>query len=279
MIDRIFIPTVHRVDNQITFNHLPKKYRDKVTLVVQAWERPEYTYDCEYHVLPDTPEYHFSDYLCLPKTRKMIYELGKDMRYCVFDDDLRFLRRNVKYYGADSNMDQSKRFLTPEDFDKMFDQFDEWLDDVTVCGCAQVENPPSGVLFRDNTSITSAFWINGTHFADELDSMDLTSVRVGEDACFLLSLLTRGYKNRVSDEFVMYNYSNNKKMASTVWDQQTYEQTMNDHKYLEKMFPGVYTISYDQQGNRIEGGYRNQGKSKIEWNKAYNITPSLMDFF
>jgi hypothetical protein len=78
----------------------------------------------------------------------------------------------------------------------------------------------------------------------------------------------------------MFNSSNNKKMKSTVWDQQTYEQTLADHKYLEKMFPGVYTILYDSDGNRAKGGYRDFGKSKIEWSKAYKMkSTSLESFF
>ena len=47
MIERIFIPTVHRADNQITYNNLPDKYKKIVTMVVQAWERPLYNYDCD----------------------------------------------------------------------------------------------------------------------------------------------------------------------------------------------------------------------------------------
>ena len=36
MIERIFIPTVHRVDQQITFNNLPDELKGRVTMVVQA---------------------------------------------------------------------------------------------------------------------------------------------------------------------------------------------------------------------------------------------------
>lgn len=273
MVDRIFIPTVHRVNNQITYNALPEKYKKKVTMVVQSWERSQYTYDCNYFVLPDTPDYHYSNYYCLPKTRKLIYQLGKDITYCVFDDDVEFGRRNAKYHSSIADMEKSKRKAIEKDYEEMFNLFDNWLEneDITVCGCSQIENPPSGVRYRENTSLTSALWINGKAFKDVLDEMDLTSVKVGEDVCFLLSLLVRGYRNRVSDEFVIINNSNaNKNMKSTVWDQQTYEQTLKDHKYLEKIFPRIFEILYDNEGNRLSGGYKNFGKSKIHWNKAYN---------
>lgn len=282
MINRIFIPTVHRVDNQIAFSSIPDKYKNLVTLVVQAWERPLYSYDCDYLVLPDTLEFHYSDYYCLPKTRKFIYENGKDMKYAVIDDDIKFRRRNTKYITGVSNMEKSQRIVTDEDFDEMMITFDRWLDEVTVVGCSQTENPPSPVPYRENTSLTSAFFVNGTHFKDLLPFLDLTSVRVSEDVCFLLSLLTNGYRNRVSEEFLTFNSSNaDKKMPSTVWDTQTSEQTLKDHKKLEAMFPGIYRILYDDIGKRIVGGYRNHGKTSVKWSKAFNskVTNTLDDFF
>lgn len=282
MVERIFIPTVNRVDNQIAYNNIPESHKHLVTMVVQAWERPQYKYDCDYLVLPDTQDFHYSNYYCLPKTRKFIYEAGRNMKYVVMDDDIRFSRRNTKYINGVSNMDKSSRFVTDEDFAEMFSLFDRWLDEVTVVGCAQSENPPSNVFYRENTSMTSAFWVNGNHFTDILDSLDLESVRVSEDICFLLHLLANGFKNRVSEEFMTYNTSNNnKKMPSTVWDTQTYEQTLNDHLHLEKLFPGIYNIARDSAGKRLDGGYRNFGKSKVYWSKAFNskVTSSLDDFF
>ena len=50
-MDRIYIPTFRRIDNQITFNNLPDKYKEKVIMVVQEQEKDEYKYDCEYLVV------------------------------------------------------------------------------------------------------------------------------------------------------------------------------------------------------------------------------------
>ena len=38
MIEHIIIPTLGRMDKQITYNNLPKKYQEKVIFVVQAHE-------------------------------------------------------------------------------------------------------------------------------------------------------------------------------------------------------------------------------------------------
>lgn len=282
MIDKIFIPTVHRVNDQITYNNLPDSLKKKVVMVVQAWERPQYQYDCEYHVLPDTPEFHYTDYFCLSRTREVIYNLGKDMKYCMFDDDITFCKRNSKYITGISDMEKSRMQIFGDDVVRMFDMFDEWLDEpeVTVCGCSQIQNPPSDERFRNNTSLTSALWINGNDFKDILPELDLVTVRCSQDVLFLLSLLTRGYGNRVSYEYAMSNVSvMSKKMKSTQWDSQTYEKTLRDHQILEKTFPGIFTIKYDENGEREKGGYRNFGKSRILWSKAYRSKGNLSGFF
>ena len=46
MIDRIFIPTVNRVNDQITLSNIPKSLIDRVTLVVQSWEIKKYKQQC-----------------------------------------------------------------------------------------------------------------------------------------------------------------------------------------------------------------------------------------
>jgi len=272
MIERIFIPTVNRPDTQITYENLPSSLRSRVTMVVQAWERPLYNYSCDYLVLPDTPEYHYTDYYCLSKTRKLIYEAGKNMKYCMLDDDITFGRRNTKYFGMIDNMPMSKRKATNEDVLEMFSLYDKWLDDpdVTVCGCSFNENPPANKIYTNNSSLSSALWINGKDFAHILPDLELTKVRVMEDTCFLMSLLTRGFGNRVSQEFLVYNNSVlQKNLKSELWDNQSFEQTHNDHKIVEAMFPGVVTILYDETGKRIPGGFRNYGKVRIQYSKAY----------
>lgn len=281
---KIYIPTVHRPDNQITYNKLPESLKEQVVFVVQAWEREQYHYDAEYLVLPDTQEYHYTDYLCLARTREYIYKHARHSKYAVWDDDLTFVRRNQKYWGLESNMEKSKREANHDDIIYMVNMFESWLDEVTVCGCSFVENPPIKKEYDYNASVGSAIFVNGTHFAHEIDDMDLSRVRAGEDTCFNLNLLTRGYANRVSTEFCIRNASveNKHKMASTVWDQQSFDQTHNDHKILAEMFPGIFNILYDESGNRVPGGFRNYGRVKVYWTKAFKqskIKTTFKDLF
>ena len=48
MIDKIFIPTVNRIDNQITYNALPDELKRQVVFVVQSWEREKYNFNVDY---------------------------------------------------------------------------------------------------------------------------------------------------------------------------------------------------------------------------------------
>jgi len=285
MVDKIFIPTCNRVDSQITYDNLPDVLKEKVCMVVQAWERDQYTYPCEYMVLPDTDEYHFSHYYCMAKTRKLIYEAGQDMTYAVIDDDLLFARRNAKYWnGGVSTQEMSKRKCTHDDILEMFSRYDEWLDvaGVTICGCGHDENAPSGREFATNTSLGSALWINGRDFKDELPELDLVNVRIGEDTYFILQMLSRGYGNRVSQEFIFNNQSVKKKkfIKSDIWDTQTFEDTHRDHKYIASKFPDTFKILYDANGERVKGGFRDCGKLSIMWTKTFKPkTVSLEELF
>jgi len=270
VIDKIFIPTVKRVENQITYNNLPDELKKRVVFVVQAWERDQYKYDTEYLVLPDTEEYNVSNRYCLTNTKRLIYEEGKNIKYALLDDDLKFGRRNAKYFGDAVNMERSKRYATNDDVIQMFDLYDTWLDEVTVCGCGFVDRPPRNERYRDNASLSSALWINGSHFSHILKDLDLTCVGVAQDVLFLLTLLTRGFANRVSEEYIFFNASTiQKTMKSPQWDKMKAEEVQKDHEILEKQFPGIFQILRDESGSRIHGGFRNHGKSKINWNKAF----------
>jgi len=108
VIERIYIPTVNRVNNQITYNGLPDSLKEKVVFVVQEWERPQYTYPAQYLVLP--PHITLSNYLAIAETRKEIYYAGRNQKYAVLDDDIIFIKRNSKYWKDDiSNMQKSRR--------------------------------------------------------------------------------------------------------------------------------------------------------------------------
>lgn len=267
-MDRIFIPTVKRVDQQITYDGLPKSLKKKVTMVVQHWERPQYHYDCDYLVLPKKLD--LSDPLCMSKSREIIYEEGRNLKYCVLDDDLTFKRRNSKRFYGVSDMEKSGRNCTDDDIKEMFDLFDKWLKEpsVSFCGPSQIQNIPSTKPFTNNQSISSCVWFNGPNFSDVLD--DIPKIcRYGSDTFFFLGLLSNGFGNRVSQIFCFDNVSLKGKLTENIWDKTKFNDVWKSHKIINKHYPQFFQIILDENGNRVEGGFRNFGKVRTYWSKCY----------
>ena len=269
MIDRIFIPTVNRVNDQITLSNIPKSLMDKVTLVVQSWERKKYKYDVDYLVLPK--HINLDDYLCLSKSRKIIYEEGRNLKYCVLDDDLIFKRRNQKRFGKPSNMEKSSRICTEEDVEEMFKLYDGWLDekDVTFCGGCRFSIIPSTKEYLDNKPIFSQLFINGSDIFDRLNEFPLTEVRYDEDVLFILSLFSKGFGSKESQTFGFDNISLKGKIEETVWKDSEFKNVWRDHRKIEKLFPQFYNVLLDEKGKRVKGGFRNYGKTKVFWSKCF----------
>jgi len=281
MIEKIYINTVCRPKNQITYNNLPRELQKRVVFVVQEWERDQYDYDAEYLVLP--PDISIKNKNALSRTRKVIFEKAKNERYALLDDDLHFKRRNSKYWNGISNMDMSSKVCSDEDVLEMFETFDSWLSNgVTFCGCAQQNNPPFSNPYEDNRSLSSCFWINGYDWKDKIEEMRLDEVKVAQDVLMIIGLLSRGFRNRVSNEFIFANQSlASKKEKSIQWDETMFDEVHENHKFIQSMYPKYFKILYDSDGNRIPGGFRDMGKISIKWSQAYKDSQlnTLDDFF
>ena len=269
MIEKIYIPTACRVDNQVTYNNLPDELKKRVVFVVQEWEREQYKYDAEYLVLPSDIKIGTKN--ALSRTRKVIYKAAQDERYAMLDDDLHFKRRNSKYWNGVSNMEKSSKVCSDEDVLEMFDIYDKWLDNgVTFCGCAQQNNPPLHNISEDNRAMSSCYWINGYDWKDKIEEMRLDEVRVAQDVLLIIGLLSRGFRNRVSNEFIFTNQSiASKKETSIHWDETMFDEVHENHKLIQSMYPDHFKILYDSEGKRIPGGFRDMGKLSISWTKAY----------
>lgn len=285
MIERIYIPTVKRVNYQITYNQLPVELQRRVIFVVQAWERDQYNYDAKYLVLPE--HVNLTHPMPMSETRKLIYEDAQDVKYAIIDDDLVFYRRNSRYWSEISNMEKSNKICDENDILEMFDLFDGWLDEpnVTVASCWPKTRFPGNSLYANNKAVCGIFVINGPDFKHILHEFDLMSVKVGEDVLFIMYLLVNGYGNRTSNEFIFKNDSIgplSNILNSEMWDDRTFESVYKDHKKLAELFPGFFKILYDKDGNRVSGGYRNYGKIKMYCSKAFKSSKkqnSLMNFF
>ena len=271
-MERIYIPTVNRAKDQITFEGLPKTLQDKTTLVVQSWERDQYYYDCDYLVLPE--EITLSDYLCLAKTRDFIHKTGRNQKYVMVDDDVRFKRRNSKYSTGISDMEKSNRQCNEEDILEMFQLCSGWLDEpeVSFCGPAHSENPPSDKAYSSNAALTNCVFYNGPDFSPFLEELHTTEVRYAEDTLFILSLLSKGFGNRVSQIFCLENVSLKGKLQDTVWNKTEYNDVWRDHNRIQEIFPDFFKVLLDKHGNRVSGGFRNFGKVRTSYSMCYKAS-------
>ena len=119
MIEKIYIPTVRRAKNQITFNNLPDELKKRVIMVVESGERHLYNYDCEYL---EIPEEIVGKWTQLAETRKLIHKHAGNIKYAMIDDDIVINRRNTKYWTGISNMDKSRRKATKDEISLMYEQ-------------------------------------------------------------------------------------------------------------------------------------------------------------
>ena len=193
MIEKIYIPTLGRVDAQITYDGLSQKYKDIVTLVVTKSERPLHKRDCNYLVTEDN--------VGIANTRRQImYDAGK-INFAMIDDDATFFYRDRNY--KEKNL-PSKESFTDKHFDDMFDTFDEWLSSGYIhCGCRLSDTFPFlDSDYDDNNRISDAHFINGNILSTFIDDIDLTREYV-EDFHFIFQYLSRGYKNRLSGRYTI----------------------------------------------------------------------------
>ena len=202
MIEKIYIPTFHRVDKQTALSKIPDKHKDKVILVVQKQEKHLYNYDVEYYVVDND--------IGLTKTRELIYRHAGKKRYGMIDDDIVWFRRNSRYYNQPPNMVKSKRECNEQDFDDMLDKIDTLMNEekVITVGHREAGFPPSNIT--KNSFITGSFWIDGEKLCNIIDKVDWNEFCIMQDIAFNFEVLLHGYATRKMGEFSMeHAYNSN----------------------------------------------------------------------
>jgi len=219
MIERIYIPTVRRCDNQITFKNLPKELQERVVMVIEPGERHLYNYPCEYL---EIPENIVGTWTQLAQTRLFIHKHAGAIKYCVADDDVLIKRRNSKYWTETSNMETSKRYATQEEILLMYETVDKWFDEASigVIGLSDSGTPPQSNEYADTVDVYSYVFYDGRMLSKIIDDIDICSLRIAEDVLFLYEILSRGINTRRSNEWMYDNRSmSDKNLAKSriVW--------------------------------------------------------------
>ena len=151
MIEKIYIPTLGRVDKQITFSHLPKFLQDKTTLVVQPHEKHLYD-NYPIMVLPE-------DWIGISRTRKYIIDNAGNNIFGIMDDDIELKRRFSE--------SPTKRPLTEDDWKEFYNMTIEWLqNDVSFVGVRRGILPPVGKDWIENSETIVVTFYNGSKLPD-----------------------------------------------------------------------------------------------------------------
>lgn len=277
MVDRIYIPTVRRADNQIFFESLPSELQEKVIMVVQPDERHLYNYDCEYLEIPQSI---VGSWTQLAQTRHFIHKHAGAVKYAVVDDDITLKRRNSKYWTGKSNMETSRQPATPSEILRCFEQLSSWLDedDIGIAGASNSEAPPANAEWVDTKGIFSMVFVDGKMLSPVLDEMDITSIRVAEDVLFIYECLSKGINTRQSTEWMYDNGSLRSSMQDSrvIWTDM-HEEKLDDYFQTDEHYGALEFIRNKfPEGMKI---YEKDGKRKNTkyWKKVYKPrnTPSL----
>ena len=249
MIDTIYIPTLGRSHNQITFDNMTSSAQAITTLVVQPKEA---------HLYQNYPSVVLPENDCgITATRKWIWEQGKNQRYMVFDDDCRLVVRRPWHHG-----EKTKKAMTDDDWKHMLETISQWMDSgIAWGGCRTGGLPPAGREYIDNIGTAEVFFFDGTQLpeADELD----WELSTAEDISLSLQLLSKGYSNRVWDRFVYLSDFVGKEGGCATW--RTLDIINNNHAKLIDKFPEY--VSYNGEKEMMGGIFK---KIKIQYKKAYN---------
>jgi len=281
MIEKIFIPTVKRSDNQITFENLPTELQSKVVMVIDPSERSKYSYPCEYLELPTNI---IGSWTQLAQTRKFIHQTAGNIKYVMADDDLILYKRNSKYWSDTSDMEASKRVASKDEILRLFETASKWLDSETIgiVGLSDNKVPPANTEYSDTKGVFTFLFLDGKKISKIADQLE-TSVRVAEDLLFLFECLSVGIDTRMSNEFLYINKSESASFESSrpIWADMFKDKQPDDYfqtdehydalRYIQQKFPtGIEIFKEDGRMKNIK-----------TWKKVLNCkkSDSLENFF
>ena len=245
MIDTIYIPTLGRSHNQITFDNMTENAQRVTRLVVQPKEKDLYP-NYPILVLPEND-------IGITATRKWIYDYAGDTKYGVFDDDLKFIRRTP---GGR----KSKIPVCDKGWDYVLNTTSEWLDEFAFSGFRQGNLPPTGKEYIESAAVNCGFFFNGK-VLPKSDNLDW-SLPVCEDIHMVLQFFKRGYNNRVWDKF---GYISKILVEGGCNEWRTLKLINDTHEKLISYYPNH--VSWNGIRENVMGG--DFKKIKIKWKRMY----------
>lgn len=264
------IPTLARIDKQITLKNIPEKYHaDYVTLVVQEQE-----YDEVVSKYPNVNVWKLpAGTNGLAITRALIAEKWKGKRYFCADDDLKFLRIDLETM-------KEKKGYNDDDFDDMVREIEEKMDEGYIHGGLSVHNtPPTDERFNFCSRIWTNVWYSEKCPVDDI-TWYVDNKQCAQDFFVNLQLLTKGYPNVCHNHFRVRTSATNAKGGVEVY--RTIEWHNKWQQFLGETFPDFVEVYEKVQTSGPWAGLPKKAV-RIKWKKAYESSQrnetSLEDFF
>lgn len=262
----IMIPTMGRVDRQITYDHLPNQLRCCTFLICPPDETPKHT------------ERGRKALSCfengIAQTRDFIIRQAAFMTYdkvIMLDDDLTFLIRKTT-----DPADWHLRNATEGEIIDMMN----W-----VWNNTNEEYPQVGVSVRQGNNNMKELTVVNTRCIrvycyhvptiqkENLRLTDFGDTTVMEDFAMTLHLLTRGYKNKVSAYWASSDVRS--QMPGGCSQYRTAEVQKRSAEHLAKTFPGLVSVVQKKTKHAWEGMPRAEDglvvryDVMVQWKKAY----------
>ena len=261
-IDKIYIPTLGRVDNQITYNTLPDFLKKITYLVIQDQELSEIKKNYPDANLIRLP----NEIKGIARTREYIIRLAGKTIFGMFDDDMEFIRRNINRKTLKKVGDKSQTPMTEDDWKEMIEKVETWLNgDYTIAGMRMQGLPPRDKEDIEFGKIQQVFYVNGNKFSPNTIKWD---IQFSSDIYFILQILSQGGKTIMTDKF-LYTHPNG--FYSEGGCQTEGRTTEIDWKCIREVasrFP--HTIKFTEDKYDRDG--ETSPKYIVNWKKAYKTT-------
>lgn len=270
-LQAIYIPTLGRLDKQITWNSLPDKWKTITHLVVRPHEFEEAKKICPQAVCLS------NDVSNLAETRKWIIAHAGNTRYAMIDDDMTFWRRHCDRQTLKKSADKSNTLMTDADYDEFLGEIvPRWFSEgVAVGGMHPKGKPPARTDELNFARITGVFFINGALLPSNLD----WSVKHAEDIHFILQILKSGRRTRCSDVFLQYSEYWSAGGCSDAGrtpdeDRESLQRLVDLHPDVVK-FGDTYVVN---TGIFKNNPFENK-RVKVSWKKAYETSTGKWNSF
>jgi len=250
---QIAIPTLGRLDRQVTYKQIPEDYWNFICLWVQGHE-----FDEAKKKHPDV------QVQCLPPktkgialTRKIIAKHYAGKRHWVLDDDLKFVR-------MDAELKAQK--MQPKNWQTLFEQINKVLDGGYIHGSLSTHNtPPNPKPLSFNTRMyTNVFY--GERFDPSKIDWGEQYELMPEDFYVNLQLLTRGFQNVVFNHYRVNPSATNAKGGCETY--RTIELHNRGQEILAEKFPKFVQVYKKVQTSGPWAG-KEKAALKIKWKQAY----------